>query len=112
RRSANRIGKFIPAVRLGNRERRPLVAVSQICAVDLATQRSHAIVIARVEDPYAPRGVPNSPETTGFRREMRVIRTADCNAAVSLFNDRKRHATTRSSTPNSAKARIRMVKIS
>jgi len=50
-------------------------------------------MVGRVENPYTPRGVPYSAESTGSGREIRVVRAADRDAAVFLFDDRQRHST-------------------
>src|SRR6516165_9833498 len=64
-----------------------------ICAVYLTAQRPHVILVAGIEDPYAPRGVPHSAEAASPEREIRVVGTADSNAAVLLFDDQRRHST-------------------
>jgi len=89
------IGELVPAMPRGGRERSsPVFAVFQpVCTVYLAAQRSHAIMVAGVKNPHAPRGVPNPAETAGSEREVGVIRTANRDAAVLLFNDRQWHST-------------------
>ena len=64
----------------------------RVSAVDLTAQRPHAIMVARVEDPDAPPGVPYSTETAGPGREIGVVGTADRDAAVLLFDDQQRHS--------------------
>jgi hypothetical protein len=62
-------------------------------AVYLPAQRLDAIKIGGVKHPYAPCGVPYSAETAGSGREIRMVRTADRDAAVLLIDDRQRHST-------------------
>jgi hypothetical protein len=50
-------------------------------------------MIGGVKHPYAPCGVPYSAETAGSGREIRMVRTADRDAAVLLIDDRQRHST-------------------
>src|SRR5208283_4946157 len=57
----------------------------------LAAQQPHAIMVARVEDPHAPRRIPYPAETAGSGRETGVVRAADRDAAV-LLDDRQRHS--------------------
>jgi hypothetical protein len=49
-------------------------------------------MVTRVKDPHAAYSVPYPAETTGSGWEIRMIRAADREAAVLLFNDRQRHA--------------------
>jgi hypothetical protein len=95
RHSGHRFGELIPAVPYGVRERSgPVFPIFLLArAVYLAAQRSHAIMIAGVKHPYAPCGVPYSAEAAGFGWEIRVVRAADRDAAVLLFDDRQRHST-------------------
>jgi hypothetical protein len=65
----------------------------KVGAINLTAQQPHAIMVGRVEDPHAPRGIPYPAEAAGSGREIRVIWAADRDAAVLLFNDRERHST-------------------
>src|SRR5690348_8952012 len=86
-------GELVPAMPHSVREiSRPALAVSvAVGAVDLEAQALYAVMVACIEDPHAPRGVPYSAEAAGFGREGRMVGTANRNAAVLLFNDRERH---------------------
>src|SRR6266481_7479907 len=85
-------GELVPPVRHGARERsRRVSAVFRpVCAVYLTAQRPHALMVGRIEEPHALRGIPDSAQTAGSRRETGMIGTADRDAAV-LFNKRDRH---------------------
>src|SRR6516164_8258255 len=111
--TGQRFGEFVPAVPHRVRKQRPHPSLPRkrgrvregatifliVCAVYFAAQRPHAIMVARVEDPDAPLFVPYSTEAAGSCREIWVVRTSNCDAAIRLFNDRQRHAMPRCSTP-------------
>src|SRR5215475_9947616 len=64
-------GELIPAMPHGVRERsHPAFALFlAVRAVYLETKRPYAIMVAYVEDPYAPRGVPYPAKAAGSGRE-------------------------------------------
>ena len=60
-------------------------------AVDLTAQRSDAVGIGRVEQPDAPCRVPYAAQTAGSGREFGMIRAAERDAPIRLFDNHQRH---------------------